>query len=63
MRARFRALRSTSRRERGSVEDRAAVFRIAQSNGEFGKLLASAGEDREVILFDTTVREGRRSET
>lgn len=38
------------------------MVRIAQSNGEFGKIVASAGEDREVILFDTTVGERRRSE-
>lgn len=51
-----------SRRVERGVEGRAAVVRIAQSNGEFGKIVASAGEDREVILFDTTVGEGRRSE-
>lgn len=44
------------------IDGRAAVVRIAQSSGEFGKIVASAGEDREVILFDATVREGRRRE-
>lgn len=44
------------------VRSRAAVVRIAQSSGEFGKVVASAGADREVILFDSTVREGERRE-
>ena len=37
------------------MRNRAAVTRLAQSNGNFANVIASAGLDKSVFFYDTTV--------
>ena len=50
-------------RERERIKNRASVTHLAQSNGVYSKVIASAGLDKSVFLYDTTVRMQGRNET
>ncbi len=43
------------------MKNRASVTHLAQSNGAFSKVIASAGLDKSVYFYDTTVMAGEAS--